>query len=73
MGAALKPWPRTFGAERIVLIEDLSKLTGYPPQDLVRALRGWSVYEVQGLLYSDPKSRGRQSLDRLVEVRRGRD
>lgn len=66
-------WPLTFGAERIDCIERLSTVTGYAPLDLMRAVRGYSIHELQALLHtiSHPASRG--TLERLVELRRTRD
>ena len=63
-------WPRTFGMERIALVRDLSKATGHPPQDLVRALRGVPLEQVAGFLALIARPAIRAWLDRLVEEER---
>jgi hypothetical protein len=59
-------WPATFGLERISLIEDLSKRTGYSELDLCRALRGLSVSELHSLTHALNKPEVRSELDQRV-------
>jgi hypothetical protein len=71
MVGPLMHWPATFGAERIELIENLSRLTGHSERDLSRALRGMPLHEISGMAHGLSQPRVREELEQRVrEARR---